>query len=90
MLNHRYREALDATGTFLRITAYVDQAAWPEVLPVRAAAALAVGDTALAINTYADLVDRLELADGGGVAIRERAKQALEELKARRGVAKPR
>ena len=85
MLNRRYREALDVAGTFLRITAYVDQAAWPEVLPVRAAAALALGDTTLAMNTYADLVDRLELADGGGIAVRERAKQALEELKARRG-----
>ncbi|MBI4500251.1 MAG: protein kinase, partial [Gemmatimonadetes bacterium] len=84
MLTHRYREALDVSATFLRITAYVDQAAWPEVLPLRAAAALAVGDTALAMNTYADLVDRLELADGDGIAIRDRAMQALEELRARR------
>jgi tetratricopeptide (TPR) repeat protein len=83
MLNGRYREALDASGTFLRITSFSDQAAWPVVLPLRAAAALALGDTTLAIQTYKDVVDLLDLAEGEGVAVRAHAAQALEELRAR-------
>ncbi len=79
-LNSRYREALDASGTFLRITSFSDQAAWPEVLPIRAAAALAVGDTALAVQTYQSIVDIMELAEGDGLAIRQRAMQALADL----------
>jgi hypothetical protein len=50
------------------------------VLQVRADAALAVGDTTLARNTYADLVALLINADGGGVALRERASSQLERL----------
>src|SRR5574341_85916 len=51
----RPREALDASESFVRIAGFVDQAAWPEVLHIRADAALTLGDTALARNTYADL-----------------------------------
>ncbi len=76
----RPREALDASASFLRIAAFVDQSAWPEVLHVRGDAALAVGDTALARNAYADLVQLLVNADGGGVATRERAGRELEKL----------
>src|SRR6185503_17685154 len=71
LANRRYRDALEVSGTFLRITAYVDQAAWPEILPLRADAALQAGDTAMAMITYQDLVSLLELADGDGIAIRE-------------------
>jgi len=84
MLDARYREVLDASGTFLRITSFSDQAGWPEVLPIRAAAALAVGDTALAVQTYQSLVDIMELAEGDGIAIRQRAAEILDDLKARR------
>src|SRR5262249_9321117 len=83
MLNGRYREALDASATFLRIASFSDQAAWPVVVPLRAAAALAVGDTALAIRTYKDVVELMDLAEGDAIAIRVHAAQALEELKAR-------
>ncbi|MBI4421842.1 MAG: protein kinase [Gemmatimonadetes bacterium] len=83
LLVQRYREALEASETFLRISGFVDQAAWPEVLPFRAEAALAVGDTALAANTYADIVSLLAPADGEGVAIRQQAGRALQELRAR-------
>jgi tetratricopeptide (TPR) repeat protein len=76
----RPREALDASASFLRIAGFVDQAAWPEVLHVRADAAMAVGDTALARNTYADLVQLLINADGGGVTARDRASRELERL----------
>jgi hypothetical protein len=79
----RPREALDASASFLRIAAFVDQAAWPEVLHMRADAAAAVGDTALARNSYADLLALLVNADGGGVAIRERAASQLERLGAK-------
>ena len=48
---------------------------------LRADAALAVGDTTLARNTYADLVALLINADGGGVAQRDRASNELERLK---------
>jgi len=77
----RHREALDASESFVRIAAFVDQAAWPQVLRIRADAALALGDTALARNTYADLVELLIHADGGGVAVRERAAKELERLR---------
>ena len=76
----RHREALDASESFVRIAGFVDQAAWPEVLHIRADAALALGDTALARNTYADLVQLLVNADGAGVATRERAARELERL----------
>ncbi|MBI2071544.1 MAG: protein kinase [Gemmatimonadetes bacterium] len=76
----RHREALDASESFVRIAGFVDQAAWPEVLHVRADAALALGDTALARNTYAQLVQLLVNADGAGVATRERAARELERL----------
>lgn len=79
----RPREALDASASFMRIAAFVDQCAWPEVLHVRADAALAVGDTTLARNAYADLVQLLINADGGGVAARERASRELERLTTR-------
>ena len=79
----RPREALDASESFVRIAAFVDQAAWPEVLHVRADAALALGDTALARNTLAELVQLLINADGGGVTTRERAARELERLTAR-------
>ncbi len=79
----RPREALDASESFVRIAAFVDQAAWPEVLHIRADAALALGDTALARNTYADLVQLLINADGAGVATRERAARELERLTTR-------
>jgi tetratricopeptide (TPR) repeat protein len=79
----RPREALDASASFLRIAAFVDQAAWPEVLDVRADVALAVGDTTLARNTYADLAALLINADGGGVTTRERAANQLERLGAK-------
>ncbi len=84
MLAGRPREALEVSQGFLHINSYVDQVAWPFVLPLRADAALATGDTALAISTYRDLVSILELADGDGVAIRDHARQVLEELEARR------
>jgi tetratricopeptide (TPR) repeat protein len=76
----RPREALDASASFLHIAAFVDQVAWPQVLEVRGQAALAVGDTALARNTYADLVAILINADGGGVTARERAANQLQRL----------
>jgi tetratricopeptide (TPR) repeat protein len=77
----RYREALDASDSFVRIAAFVDQAAWPQILHLRADAALELGDTALAINTYADLVQILARPDGAGIAVRERAARALERLR---------
>ena len=82
-LTGRYREALDASGTFLRVAAFVDQAVWPEIMPLRAEAALAQGDTVLAINTYVELLQILEMADGDGLLVRERAARALDDLKAR-------
>ncbi len=85
----RQREVLDASATFLRIAAFVDQAAWPEVLPLRAQAALAVGDTVLAMNTYRDVVDLLAPADGDGLLVRARAQQALSDLAGRGGTGPP-
>ncbi|MSR05657.1 MAG: tetratricopeptide repeat protein [Gemmatimonadetes bacterium] len=82
-LTGRYREALDASATFLRVAAFVDQAVWPEIMPLRAEAALAQGDTVLAINTYVELLQILEMADGDGLLVRERALQALDDLKTR-------
>jgi hypothetical protein len=79
----RAREALEASATFLRVAAFVDQVAWPEVLPLRAEAALAAGDTVMALNTYQDLIGLLTSADGGGVEIRDRATRAHEELRNR-------
>ncbi len=76
----RHAEALKASVTFLRIAGFVDQAAWPIALSLRADAALAIGDTVLAINTYADLVDLLPEADGTALAARTRAERALSRL----------
>jgi hypothetical protein len=80
----RPREALEASESFVRISAFVDQAAWPEVIHLRADAALVLGDTALARNTLAELVQLLINADGGGVAAREQAARGLERLTATR------
>src|SRR5574341_1545244 len=58
-------------------------ATWREVLHIRADAALTLGDTALARNTYADLLQLLINADGAGVATRERTARELERLTTR-------
>jgi hypothetical protein len=79
----RSRESLDASATFLRITAFADQAAWPEVLQLRGDAALSSGDTVLAMNTYQDLAQLLATADGAGIEIRDRALRILGDLSAR-------
>ncbi|MBI3981828.1 MAG: protein kinase [Gemmatimonadetes bacterium] len=76
----RYAEALDATAGFVRISGFADQAAWPQVLPLRAEAALALGDTAGASNIYRDLLQTIVEPNGEGVAARERIARALERL----------
>ena len=76
----RHTETLDATAGFVRIAGFADQAAWPQVLPLRAEAALALGDTALASNTYRDLMQILIEPNGQGVAVRDRVVEALERL----------
>ncbi|GIW53423.1 MAG: hypothetical protein KatS3mg081_2778 [Gemmatimonadales bacterium] len=77
----RFYEALDASSSFVRIAAFVDQAAWPEVLRIRGEAALEVGDTALARNTFAYLLQVLASPDGSGTAARERALRTWERIK---------
>lgn len=77
----RAYEALEATASFVRIAAFVDQAAWPQVLRIRGEAALALGDTALARNTFSYLLDLLSEADGGGVALRGQAQRVWERIR---------
>ena len=83
-LSGRTRDAMDASATFLRINSFSDQAAWPEALRIRAEVALKLADTTLALNTYEDLLSILEPADGAGIAIRERAQQAVDAIRAGR------
>ncbi|HEX9582441.1 MAG TPA: protein kinase [Gemmatimonadales bacterium] len=76
----RHTETLDATASFVRIAGFADQAAWPQVLPLRAEAALALGDTALTLNTYRDLLQIITRPDGAGVATQARVLRELERL----------
>ncbi|HWP37218.1 MAG TPA: protein kinase [Gemmatimonadales bacterium] len=76
----RYTETLEASAGFVRIAAFTDQVAWPHVLPLRAEAALALGDTALASNTYRDLLQIIVEPDGAGAETRDRVQRALERL----------
>jgi hypothetical protein len=80
----RPRESLETSSTFVRITAFVDQAIWPQAMTLRAEAALAGGDTVLAVTGYQKLVELLSAADGAGIEVRERAVRALEDLRDRR------
>jgi TolB-like protein len=76
----RHAETVETTAGFVRIAGFADQAAWPQVLPLRAEAALALGDTALASNTYRELLQIIVEPDGEGVETRERVRRALERL----------
>ncbi len=76
----RYTEALEATAGFVRIASFTDQVAWPYVLPLRAEAAMALGDTALATNTYRELLQIIVEPDGAGVETKQRVTRALERL----------
>jgi tRNA A-37 threonylcarbamoyl transferase component Bud32/tetratricopeptide (TPR) repeat protein len=78
--SRRYTESLEASASFVRIAGFADQAAWPQVLPLRAEAALALGDTALALNTYRDLLQTMTQPNGQGVETRQRVVRALERL----------
>jgi serine/threonine protein kinase/tetratricopeptide (TPR) repeat protein len=66
-----YEEVLAATATFGRMAGFTDQVAWTDALLNQAAAALATGDTALAINSYADLLRLLSDAGGSAVTLRD-------------------
>ena len=72
--------ALGVAATFDQMAAFIDQVAWPEILSIRAAAAVAANDLALARQTYQELIELLEEANGQGIALRENAETALAEL----------
>ena len=76
----RHAETLEASASFVRIAGFADQAGWPQILPLRASAALTLGDTALASNTYRDLLQVMVEPNGEGVAVRQRVAAALERL----------
>jgi hypothetical protein len=72
--------ALNVAGSFDGMAAVVDQVAWPEILRIKAEAALATNDIGLARRTYTELVELLEAANGAGLSMREQAESALANM----------
>jgi len=73
-------KTLQIAGTFDRMSALVDQVAWPEILRLKAQAAVDGDVVGLARRTYRELFELLEDANGAGVQLRDQAELALAEL----------
>jgi tetratricopeptide (TPR) repeat protein len=71
---------LRIAGGFDQMAGVIDQVAWPEILRMKAEAALAAGNLGLARRTYEELAGILEEANGTGTAMKEEAERALAEL----------
>jgi serine/threonine protein kinase/tetratricopeptide (TPR) repeat protein len=75
-----YEESLTATGTFGRMAGFTDQVGWGDALLHQATAALATADTALALNSYGDLLRILSDAEGTAAALRDSIAGVAEAL----------
>jgi hypothetical protein len=77
----RWDEALTVSRTFQRMTGFLDQVAWTPALSVNAQAALATGDTTLALQDYARQRRILVLADDAGIAVRDSLAEKIRRLR---------
>jgi hypothetical protein len=62
------------------MTGFLDQVAWTAALSVNAQAALATGDTTLALRDYARQRRILVLADDAGIAVRDSLAEQIRRL----------
>ena len=72
--------ALSVAGSFDRMAGVIDQVAWPEILRVKAAAALSANNMVLARTTYEQLAELLENANGGGIYLKDQAENQIANL----------
>ena len=76
----RFQDVLDASESFTQMAGFVDQVAWTRILPLRAKAALAIGDTTLAITTLSDILRVLSQPEGHARAVRQESEEAVTRL----------
>ena len=77
---HMTDTVLETSRSFVHIASFVDQAALPLILPLRAASALQAGDTITALNSYQALLNLLSDPQAEARFIRLDAEQRYQEL----------